>query len=47
MGKLVLIVVLLICSLIVIALLIGTILAAIIGSQWAELFGWGENEDDD
>lgn len=47
MGKLALIIVLAACSIAVIGLLVGTIVAAMIGSQWYELFGWGEDNNDD
>ncbi len=44
--KIALVILLVLSSAVVIALLIGTLWAVIVGNEWSELWTWGDDDDD-
>ena len=47
MSKLYLWIALIVGSVIIVGFLVGLVWAIIVGNKWAEMFGWGEDENDD
>ena len=45
--KIALVVLLVLSSAVVLALLIGTLWAVIVGNEWSELWHWGDDENDE